>query len=119
MDDYVFGEPLSPRVKAVTPIPEYKLNLTFTNGEKRIFDATPLLGMKSFKPLKNIQFFNAVKVACGTIEWPNGIDYCPDTLYVESVSDDILTPEDISDIEMARNEYKIGETISDAEINWD
>ena len=32
--------------------------------------------------------------------------------------DDILTTEDISDIEQARIEYKNGETISDDDIDW-
>jgi hypothetical protein len=33
-------------------------------------------------------------------------------------SDDILTPEDITDIEEARAEYARGETIPDSMINW-
>jgi hypothetical protein len=68
------------------PLEDHKLDLTFDNGERRIFDAEPLLGMKVFKPLENTGFFNSVKVAYGTVVWPDGIDYCPDTLYAESVS---------------------------------
>jgi hypothetical protein len=33
--------------------------------------------------------------------------------------DDILTPDDIFDIEEARMEYARGETIPDSSINWD
>jgi hypothetical protein len=82
----LIGEPLGPRVTAVSPLEDYKLDLTFDNGERRIFDAGPLFGMKVFKPLENIGFFNSVKAAYGTVVWPDGIDYCPDTLYSESVS---------------------------------
>ena len=85
MDDIINGGPLGPRVTAVTPTEDYKLLLTFTNGEQRIFDFTPLLGMAVFKPLSNKSFFLSVKVAYGTVIWPQDIDYCPDTLYSESV----------------------------------
>ena len=36
-------EPLSPRVVTVEPLPDRKLLLSFANGEKRCFDAMPLL----------------------------------------------------------------------------
>ena len=85
MDDIINGSPLGPRVVAVTPTDDYKLFLTFTNGERRIFDAKPLLEVPVFKQLANISFFKSVKVAYGTVMWPQDIDYCPDTLYMESV----------------------------------
>jgi len=34
--------------------------------------------------LKNLHFFNSVKPFMGTIQWKNGQDFCPDTLYIES-----------------------------------
>lgn len=85
MDNIITGAPLGPRVKEATPTEDYKLLLTFTNGEHRIFDARPLLDMSVFKPLANKQFFQSVKVAYGTVIWPQDIDYCPDTLYSESL----------------------------------
>lgn len=85
MDNIITGLPLGPRVKEVTPTEDYKLLLTFSNGEHRIFDAKPLLGMSVFKPLVNKQFFQSVKAAYGTVTWPQDIDYCPDTLYSESL----------------------------------
>ena len=85
MDDINAGSQLGPRVLAVTPMDDYKLFLTFTNGERRIFDAGPLLKLTAFKPLANKNFFQLVKVAYGTLLWPRDIDYCPDTLYNESV----------------------------------
>ena len=38
-DDLIIGELLGPRVVHVQPSEGYKLILTFTNGERRIFDA--------------------------------------------------------------------------------
>jgi len=63
---------------------DYHLYLKFTNGDHRIFDARPLLSYEVFEPLKNKDFFHLVKVAYGSVLWPNDIDYCPDTLYEES-----------------------------------
>ena len=85
MDDIISGSPLMPRVTAVTPTDDYKLLLTFAGGERRVFDANPLLEMPVFEPLTNKSFFQSVKVAYGSIIWPHDIDYCPDTLYMESV----------------------------------
>jgi len=81
----ICGMPLGPRVSEVLPMEDYKLALTFTNGEKRIFDVKPLLSIRAFTSLRNRKVFEAVKVAYGSVLWPNDIDYCPDTLYMESV----------------------------------
>jgi len=82
--DIIYGEPLGPRVNSVVPLEDYKLLLTFDNGERRIFDAKRLLDMKAFAPLKNKPFFNLVRIEHDTISWPEDIDYCPDTLYMQS-----------------------------------
>ena len=85
MSEYIYGENLGPRVTAVFPRNDYRLEITFNNGEKRIFNANKLLEMNVFAPLKNPEFFKSVTVQCGTIAWPQDIDYCPDTLYAESL----------------------------------
>ncbi|HML47550.1 MAG TPA: DUF2442 domain-containing protein [Clostridia bacterium] len=85
-DNILYGkEPLGPRVVSATPVDDYRLDLTFSNGERRIFDAKPLLNHRVFAPLKNKGFFESVTVAFGTIAWPGDIDYCPDTLCQQSV----------------------------------
>ena len=38
-----------------------------------------------FSKLKDKDFFKALKVEYGTIMWADDIDYCPDTLYEQSV----------------------------------
>ena len=85
MDNLISGRPLGPRVIAAVPTEDYRLLLTFTNGEQRIFDFTPLLETPAFMPLANKSFFRLVKVAYGSVLWPQDIDYCPDTLYMQSV----------------------------------
>ena len=84
-NEILYGEPLGPRVVQVEPTNDHHLYITFTNGERRVFDATPLLALPAFKPLKNIEFFRRVRTGSGTILWPQDIDYCPDTLYEKSV----------------------------------
>ena len=87
MSDIISGIALDPRVAAVVPLDDYKLLLTFTNGERRVFDAKPLLDIPAFKPLSSKSFFKLVTVAYGTVAWGRDIDYCPDTLYSESISE--------------------------------
>ena len=75
---------MNPRVKKVKPLKKYKLELTFTNGEVRIFDCSDLLDFGVFVELKEPRYFNQVQVIDGTVAWPNEQDICPDTLYLES-----------------------------------
>jgi hypothetical protein len=76
---------MNPRVKAVKPNPDYTLTLLFVNGELRSFDVKPYLGLGIFAELKDISLFNSVKPFLGSIQWQNGQDFCPDTLYLDSV----------------------------------
>jgi hypothetical protein len=85
--DTINGNPLGPRVVYVQPCEDYKLILKFTNGERRIFDARRLLDIPVFSPLKSKPFFDSVFIAYGTVGWPQDIDYCPDTLYMESIAE--------------------------------
>ncbi len=83
-------EKMNPRVKNVAPNSNYKLYITFDNGEIKIFDVNPYLQIGIFKELKDKALFNSVKPFFGSIQWKNGQDLCPDTLYLESkiVEDD-------------------------------
>ena len=70
---------------AVKPFAQYKLLITFDNNERRVFDVEPYLSDTFFMPLKNPSIFNAVRVSPISLEWPGGIDICPDELYYNSV----------------------------------
>lgn len=72
------------RVKDAKALEPYKVLVIFTNGEKKIFDASPYLDIGVFTALKDPAFFAKVRPCMGTITWPNEIDLCPDTVYQES-----------------------------------
>ena len=77
---------MNPRVKAVKAENNYTLLLEFSNGERKRFDVSPYIGKGIFSPLSDVSFFQRVNVFLGSIQWPNGADLCPDTLYLDSVS---------------------------------
>ncbi|CUO75803.1 DUF2442 domain-containing protein [Intestinibacter bartlettii] len=72
-------------VKDVKTIDDYKLILTFEDDSVRIFDMKPLLRKGVFKELKDEKLFKTVKVSFDSIEWANGIDVDPETLYEDGV----------------------------------
>jgi hypothetical protein len=65
-------------------MPNFKLKLVFTDGEKKVFDCGPYLNTGIFTELKERQYFERVFILDGTVAWPHGQDFCPDTLYIES-----------------------------------
>ena len=76
---------MNPRVTSVKPNPDYTLTLVFSNGEVRVFDVKPYLEFGILRELKERSLFNSVKPFLGSIQWQNGQDFCPDTLYIESI----------------------------------
>jgi hypothetical protein len=77
---------MNPRVKKVSPNPDYTIDLTFDNGERKVFDVKPYLHRGIFRELKDLKVFNSVKPMLGSIQWQGGQDFCPDTLYLESIA---------------------------------
>ncbi|MGI9211276.1 MAG: DUF2442 domain-containing protein [Methylococcaceae bacterium] len=78
---------MNPRVTAVDVLENYKLRITFANHEVRIFDVEPYLIFPAFTKLQNTGYFSLVKAVHGTVCWPNDIDFCPDTVYLKSVTE--------------------------------
>lgn len=74
---------MNPRVKEVLAIQEYTLLITFNNGEKKRFDVKPYLNIGVFNELKDPEVFYSVKPFLGSIQWSNGADLCPDSLYLD------------------------------------
>lgn len=70
------------RVKAQA---DYTLELEFENGERRLFDMTPIMDKKPFGRLKQSNTFLAARVDYGTVVWPGNIDIAPETLYDRSI----------------------------------
>ena len=71
-------------VKNVTPLADYKLLLTFENGEDRVFDVKPYMDIGKFSELKDTTLFNSVAITFDSIEWANKLDLDPEFLYQKS-----------------------------------
>lgn len=71
-------------ITEVKPIEEYKLILTFENGETRIMDMKPFLNKGIYRELKDKNKFKTVRVSFDSIEWCNKADIDPEFLYEKS-----------------------------------
>ena len=74
-----------PVLTEAIPLEGYKLALTFSGNERRMFDFTPHLSHKFYSPLADAKLFQSVSVVDGEIIWVTGQDFCPHTLYEQSV----------------------------------
>jgi len=72
------------KVTGVKPLEDYHLALTFNTGETRVFDVRPYLNKGIFTELRDPSYFRSVRLAFGSIAWPNEQDFGPESLYVES-----------------------------------
>ena len=77
---------MNPRVRNVQANKDFTLSLTFDNNEKKTFDVKPYLEYGVFKELKDLSLFYSAKPFLGTVQWQNEQDFCPDTLYLESIN---------------------------------
>ncbi|MCU0502115.1 MAG: DUF2442 domain-containing protein [Anaerolineae bacterium] len=75
---------MNPYVRQVYPLDDYRLELVFDNGERRIFDAKPYLHRGIFTRLQNRAVFQSARVVAGSVEWAGELDVSYDTLYLES-----------------------------------
>lgn len=80
---------ISPNIQSAKLIEDYKLYLSFVNGEEKIFDMKPYLLLPVFRPLNNIEEFKKFEIVDGTIEWSCGADLSIDTFYIESTSQNV------------------------------
>ncbi|MBQ2411385.1 MAG: DUF2442 domain-containing protein [Anaerovibrio sp.] len=56
--------------------------VTFSGGEKRIFDVEPLLQYPAYRELEKQEVFDTARLNGGTITWLNGaIDVSPEKVY--------------------------------------
>ena len=59
----------------------YRVKLLFNNGEMIIADLSQWLNGAVFAPLKDLEFFKRFTIKFNTIEWENGADFAPESLY--------------------------------------
>lgn len=73
------------KVTAIKIVSELCMLVTFSNGEKRIFDANYLLEYPAYKKLEDFNGFKKAYIENGIIVWGNGsIDIALDTVYKNS-----------------------------------
>lgn len=73
------------QVRAVKPLDDLMMLVTFSSGETRLFDASQLLAYPAFEPLRNEAVFKAATVDHGIVTWEDGdIDIAPETMYHNS-----------------------------------
>ena len=71
-------------VTEVKPLRGGMMLVTFSTGEKRLFDTTQLTG-SAFEPLKDEKVFSNPTLFHGVITWNNGeIDIAPEYVYENS-----------------------------------
>ncbi len=71
------------RIERFDIVGPYTLALRFDDGTIQRIDFRPVLEGEVFAPLQDLQLFNAVELdsTFGTIQWPNGADFDPETLH--------------------------------------
>jgi hypothetical protein len=95
-----------PYVTSVHPLAEYRLEVSFDNGERRIFDVKPYMTHGVFTRLNDRSLFDAVRVVAGSIEWPGEIDLSYETLYIQGQP--ISDPRNISRMESSNKTQDTG-----------
>src|SRR5438552_8110346 len=71
------------RVKFVTLVRPFTLQVGFDDQTEQIIDFSPILAGELYGPLRDLALFNQVKIdpeVC-TLVWPNGADFDPATLH--------------------------------------
>ncbi len=76
---------LRPTAVKVKPLDNYLLDITFDNGERKIFDVKPYIKGDWYSELADKIYFKSVAVNGFSVEWANGQDLCPDELYSLSI----------------------------------
>ena len=91
-DEVCYAGSLAENIKVTEakPLRGGMLLVTFSTGERRLFDTTLLKGA-AFKPLADESVFNKLVIFHGAITWNNGeIDIAPEKVYMDSyVYDDV------------------------------
>lgn len=79
------------RLIAVTANNDFSLDLEFSDGSVKRFDAKPYLDYEVFRELKDLDYFKQVRISFGTVQWPHEQDISPESLYLEGVAMSVST----------------------------
>lgn len=84
IDDVAYaGEPREGiKVASARVVNDLSMLVTFSTGETRLFDASPLLAMPAFEELADPETFARFEVSRGVVCWAGGeIDLAPEKMY--------------------------------------
>ena len=76
---------LRPTANAVKAKEDYMIEVTFDNGETKVFDVKPYIKGSWYGQLEDETYFAAVTTDGYTVVWPDGQNLCSDELYALSV----------------------------------
>jgi hypothetical protein len=69
------------KVIDINNVGNFQLLLKFNDGESKLINFEPLIGDGISAPLLDKAYFSKVSIDNGGgIEWPNGMDFCPNFL---------------------------------------
>jgi hypothetical protein len=71
------------RIEHFEIVGPYTLALRFNDGTEQRIDFRPVLEGQVFGPLQDVAVFNSVELdrTFGTVQWPTGADFDPETLH--------------------------------------
>jgi hypothetical protein len=71
------------RIISAEALPQFCLKVTFNDGFSGVFPVEPERRGGVFLKLLDVRVFNAVTVNpdFGCVEWPGGVDLCPDAMH--------------------------------------
>src|SRR5204863_5283396 len=82
-----------PSITSVEHLDDYRLKVTFSNGESGVLDLADLIicSTGSLAPLQEVRYFAQFKVdpASGKVVWPNGVALNPAALYERTMRDQV------------------------------
>ena len=64
---------------------DYELLITFSNGEKKVYDGQEDITQGVFTQLRNKALFARARIERGTVVWNDELDIAPEALYAGSV----------------------------------
>jgi hypothetical protein len=71
------------KITHASPLPSFRLELRFDNGEAGVVDLSSLAGRGVFAAWNEAGVFQRVAITAeGAVEWPGELDLCPDALYL-------------------------------------
>lgn len=95
-------------VKAVKPLPDFRIYVETESGCKGIFDMKPYLDHGVFRELRDVHYFNRVGIVLGAVTWPNQQDIAPETLLAGLLVEESITRDPVVQRDAATKPHSVG-----------